>query len=161
MPNVSDEYLLNTLEDWISNYICKCLKIEDIYKLDLLEILENSFLDWKKKKILDAEAPTHYTAPSGSKIKINYNENENPYIRVKIQEMFGCVDTPRICNNIIPLIIHLLSPAQRPIQITDDLKNFWDSTYFQVKKELKGRYPKHPWPDEPYTAQPTKYTKKR
>jgi len=96
--------------------------------------------------------PTHIRVPSGSNKKLHYSIDGSPVLAVKLQEMFGLMDTPCICNGQIKLVLHLLSPAQRPIQVTQDLKGFWARTYSEVKKELKGRYPKHYWPDDPLIA---------
>jgi len=99
--------------------------------------------------------------PSGSHLKLEYKPGESPVLAVKLQEMFGLADTPRIARGRVPVTLHLLSPARRPIQVTQDLKGFWERTYSEVKKELKGRYPKHPWPDDPWNASPTARAKRR
>jgi ATP-dependent helicase HrpB len=98
--------------------------------------------------------------PSGSRLRIEYAPGESPVLAVKLQEMFGCADTPRVAFGRVPVTLHLLSPARRPIQVTQDLRGFWDRTYAEVKKELKGRYPKHPWPDDPWNAAPTRRTRR-
>jgi ATP-dependent helicase HrpB len=116
--------------------------------------------DWEKKKRLDALAPTHVTVPSGSHIPIDYSA-DTPVLAVRLQEMFGLADTPAIGNGRIPLTLHLLSPARRPVQVTRDLKSFWKNGYPEVKRDLKGRYPKHHWPDDPWTAIPTSRAKPR
>ncbi|MBS1224497.1 MAG: hrpB, partial [Proteobacteria bacterium] len=97
--------------------------------------------------------------PSGSRLRLRYAPGEPPVLAVKLQELFGLADTPCIADGRIPVTLHLLSPAQRPIQVTQDLRGFWERTYAEVKKELKGRYPKHPWPDDPWTATPTQRAK--
>jgi ATP-dependent helicase HrpB len=98
--------------------------------------------------------------PSGSHIRVNYAEDV-PVLAVRLQEMFGCKDTPRIANGMVPVTLHLLSPAKRPVQVTRDLASFWAKTYPEVRKELRGRYPKHHWPDDPLAAPPTAKSKKR
>ena len=99
--------------------------------------------------------------PSGSQLKLEYKPGESPVLAVKLQEMFGLADTPRIARGRVPVTLHLLSPARQPIQVTQDLHGFWERTYAEVKKELKGRYPKHPWPDDPWNAVPTARAKRR
>ncbi|MGB4886090.1 MAG: ATP-dependent helicase C-terminal domain-containing protein, partial [Nitrospira sp.] len=105
--------------------------------------------------------PTHLTVPSGSHVRLDYDQSETPVLAVRLQEMFGCQETPRIAGGRVPVMVHLLSPAGRPVQVTKDLASFWRSTYQEVKKELRGRYPRHHWPDDPLTAQPTNRTKRR
>jgi ATP-dependent helicase HrpB len=133
---------------------------EQLKKLDLSAILA-ARLDWQQQNRLDREAPTHLTVPSGSKARLHYTPGEPPVLAVRLQEMFGLADTPKICNNTVPVLLHLLSPAQRPMQITQDLRGFWEGAYHEVKKELRGRYPKHHWPDDPWQAQPTSRIKPR
>ena len=110
------------------------------------------FMDHKQRRQLEEQAPTHVTVPSGSSIRVDYTEGETPVLRVKLQEMFGQADTPRLAQGKVPVMLHLLSPGQRPMQVTQDLKGFWQRTWPEVKKELKGRYPKHQWPDDPTVA---------
>jgi ATP-dependent helicase HrpB len=118
-------------------------------------------LDWKLKQQLDEKAPTHIRVPSGSNKRLHYSPDGPPVLAVRLQEMFGLPNTPCICGGRVKVMLHLLSPAQRPIQITQDLKGFWNKTYPEVKKELKGRYPKHHWPDDPWSAAPTSHAKSR
>jgi ATP-dependent helicase HrpB len=108
-------------------------------------------LDWQLQQALPALAPTHIRVPSGSDIRIDYSGDE-PVLAVKLQEMFGQTQTPSVVNGRVPLLIHLLSPARRPVQITRDLAGFWSSSYFEVRKDLRGRYPRHPWPEDPLQA---------
>jgi len=122
--------------------------------LPWLEILRG-LLDWNRQQEMDRAAPTHIPVPSGSRKRLEYKPGEPPVLAVKLQEMFGLHDTPAVCNGRVPVMIHLLSPAQRPVQVTQDLRGFWQRTYQEVKKELKGRYPKHYWPDDPFSAIPT------
>ena len=115
-------------------------------------------LDGRLRPRLNELAPTYLTVPSGSRIRLRYTPGEAPVLAVKLQEVFGLTDTPRIAGGRVAVILHLLSPAQRPIQVTQDLRSFWERTYAEVRKELKGRYPKHPWPDDPWNAAPTRRT---
>ncbi|MCJ8010733.1 ATP-dependent helicase HrpB [Paenibacillus sp. KQZ6P-2] len=159
-PDMSDEALLECMEDWLFPYILGMRNRADLQKLQLTSILEH-MLGWDRKIRLDQEVPTHITVPSGSRIAVDYSDPAQPVLAVKLQEMFGLYETPRIGHGKIPLTLHLLSPAQRPVQITSDLASFWKDGYFDVKKDLKGRYPKHYWPDDPMEAVPTKRTRPR
>ena len=116
-------------------------------------------LDYRQRQALDELAPTHLTVPSGSRIRLDYCGGELPVLAVKLQELFGLAETPTIAGGRVGVLLHLLSPAGRPLQVTRDLKGFWDGSYHQVKKEMKGRYPKHPWPDDPWNAAPTRRAK--
>jgi ATP-dependent helicase HrpB len=158
-PDVSDEALLATLEDWLTPYLNEVNLLNDFKKVNLTEIL-HALLPWEQQQILNKLAPTHLKVPSGSNIRINYTEN-SPVLAVKLQEMFGCEQSPTVIEGKVALLIHLLSPAGKPLQITQDLAGFWRSSYHDVKKEMKGRYPKHPWPDDPLVALATRKTKKR
>lgn len=159
-PDVSDAQLAATLEDWLEPYLDGVTRREHLLRLDLSGILSQR-LDWRFRERLERDAPTHLSVPSGSRLRLRYHPGEAPVLAVKLQEMFGLADTPRIPGGRIAVTLHLLSPAQRPIQVTQDLRGFWDRTYHEVKKELKGRYPKHPWPDEPWSAAPTRRTRSR
>jgi len=117
-------------------------------------------LPWEQQRQLDVLAPTHLAVPSGSRIPIDY-DNDPPVLSVRLQEMFGLKETPRIADGRVALLIHLLSPAYRPVQVTQDLAGFWAGSYHDVKKDLKGRYPKHYWPDDPLQAQATARAKPR
>jgi len=129
-------------------------------RLDLTTILE-SMLAWDQRRRLDEQAPTHVDVPSGSRIPVDYSDPDAPVLAVRLQEVFGWTETPRIAGGRVPLTLHLLSPARRPVQVTRDLASFWRTTYFDVKKDLKGRYPKHYWPDDPLAATPTHRAKPR
>ncbi len=159
-PDVADAALLATLEDWLAPYLDGVTRREHLARLDLMSILP-ARLDWDAARRLEEGAPTHLVVPSGSRLRLEYAAGEAPVLRVKLQEMFGCADTPRVAFGRVPVTLHLLSPAQRPIQVTQDLRGFWERTYAEVKKELKGRYPKHPWPDDPWSAAPTARAKPR
>ncbi len=159
MPQFSDEILLNSLEDWLGPYLDNVNSLATLQKLDMYPILKN-ILSWEQQRQLDELVPTHITVPSGSNIAVDY-ESDPPALSVKLQEMFGATETPAILGGKLKLSLHLLSPAQRPLQITKDLKGFWKSSYHDIKKEMKGRYPKHPWPDDPLEAPATRKAKQK
>jgi ATP-dependent helicase HrpB len=133
---------------------------EHLQRVDLKGAL-SSLLTWPQQNRLDTLAPTHITVPSGSNIPLDYAAGDIPVLAVRLQEMFGAVDTPTIAGGRVPVMLHLLSPASRPVQVTRDLANFWANTYFDVRKDLRGRYPKHHWPDNPLAAMPTGRVKPR
>ncbi|MCD1257570.1 ATP-dependent helicase HrpB [Paenibacillus athensensis] len=159
-PDLSDEALLAGLEQWLLPHLSGCRSRSDLQRLPLHGLLEE-LLPWEQRRKLGEWAPTHIQVPSGSRIPVDYSDPEAPALSVRLQEMFGLLDTPRIGGGRMPLTIHLLSPAQRPVQVTRDLASFWRHAYFEVKKDLKGRYPKHYWPDDPLIAQPTSRAKPR
>lgn len=160
LPDVSDSRLLETLEAWLAPYLQNKRKLDALSEDDLSQALAAMF-DYEQRKQLDTQAPDSLTVPSGQTRRLEYKPGEAPVLAVKLQELFGLADTPRVANGRVPVTLHLLSPAGRPIQVTQDLKGFWERTYPEVKKELKGRYPKHPWPDDPWTATPTHRAKPR
>lgn len=159
-PDLSVESLLAIPEEWLLPWLGRIRTADDLLSLEILPALAAQ-LSWKQLQFLDEQAPTHMTVPSGSRIAIDYASGEIPVLAVKLQEMFGLADTPTIAGGRVKILLHLLSPARRPVQVTQDLKGFWNSGYQQVKKELKGRYPKHPWPDDPWNAAPTRKIKPR
>lgn len=159
-PDFSDGALLETLENWLLPYLAGMKRLEHLKSLDMLAILKNR-LDWSTLQTLDRQVPGHIAVPSGSSIRIDYTDPTAPVLPVKLQEMFGATETPTILDGAIALHLHLLSPAGRPLQITRDIRAFWDNAYSSVKAEMKGRYPKHPWPDDPLAAAPTRHTKNR
>ena len=159
-PDLSDERLLNTLEDWLGPYLHGITTLERVQRMDLTQPL-HALLTWNQQRDLDRLAPSHLTVPSGSTIRLDYETPDLPVLAVRLQEMFGCRETPRIANNTVPVLLHLLSPAKRPVQVTRDLASFWVNGYPAVRKELRGRYPKHHWPDDPLIAVPTAKTKRR
>jgi ATP-dependent helicase HrpB len=159
-PDLSDETLLRTLDQWLGPYLNGLTTLERVTRLDLSQPL-HALLSWDQQRRLDRQAPTHLTVPSGSNIRIEYDTTDLPVVAVRLQEMFGCKDTPCVADGRVPLMMHLLSPARRPVQVTRDLASFWAHAYHDVKKELRGRYPKHHWPDDPLTALPTAKTKRR
>ncbi|OZQ61068.1 ATP-dependent helicase HrpB [Paenibacillus sp. VTT E-133280] len=157
-PDVSDESLIETLNEWLLPYIQGMRNLRDLQRIPLSRALEG-LLDWNQRQFLEQEAPTHITVPSGSRVPVDYANPAAPVLAVRLQEMFGQLDTPRIGGGKVPVLLHLLSPARRPMQVTSDLASFWRGTYFEVKKDLKGRYPKHYWPDDPLQAIPTHRTR--
>ncbi|MBI5581244.1 MAG: ATP-dependent helicase HrpB [Deltaproteobacteria bacterium] len=157
-PDVSDPKLAGSLEDWLGAHLSGITRLPDLKKVDLEAALAG-MLNWRQRRALDELAPTHLTVPSGSRIRLDYS-GEIPVLAVRIQEMFGGTDTPRVGGGKQPVLLHLLSPAGRPMQVTADLAGFWARGYSEVKKDLRGRYPKHPWPDDPLQAKPTHRTKK-
>ncbi len=159
-PDAADDYLLNTLAAWLGPYVDGLTNRTQLAQLNMLTIVSN-MLTWQQRQELDEYAPTHILVPSGQRIPIDYSRPECPILAVKLQEMFGLQETPCIARGRVPLTLHLLSPAQRPVQVTRDLASFWRTTYFEVKKDLLGRYPKHYWPDDPATAIPTSRVRPR
>ena len=159
-PDVADAGLLESLDAWLAPHLHGMRRLDDIARLDLAELMRGQ-LDWKQRAALDELAPTHIVVPSGSRIPLDYSDPAAPTLSVRLQEMFGCTDTPRVAGGRVPLTVHLLSPAHRPVQVTRDLAGFWRTTYFDVRKDLRGRYPKHHWPDDPLTAPPTNRAKRR
>jgi len=158
-PDISDETLLKNLS-WLEPYLGSMSSLVQLQKIDLHTILL-SRLSWQKQQELDRLLPDHVLVPSGSRIKLRYIPGKAPVLAVRIQEMFGTTETPAVLNGKLPVIIHLLSPARRPVQVTADLHSFWKNTYPEVKKELAGRYPKHYWPDNPLAATATARCKPR
>ncbi len=158
-PCFSDEYLITNLSEWLQPYLNKENSIKQCQKLDLFKILE-SHLSWEQKQAVDRLAPDKISVPSGSSIKIDYTDPLQPVLAVKLQEVFGLFETPAILDGQCQLMMHLLSPARRPMQVTQDLNSFWKTTYHEVKKELRGKYKRHYWPDDPFSATPTSKTKK-
>ena len=159
-PDLSDAALDATLDQWAPAWLTGLTRREHFAKLNLRDAL-GSFLSHAQRTILQREAPTHFTVPSGSSIAIDYTDGEIPSISVRLQELFGLHQTPAVAGGKLPLLLKLLSPAGRPVQITRDLVSFWERGYHEVKKDLKGRYPKHYWPDDPYTAQATRRARPR
>lgn len=158
-PDVGDAALLASLEDWLLPYLGKVSRLAHFANLELPGIL-HGLLPWPLPQRLDELAPRTLQVPSGSNIRLDYSEFP-PVLAVRLQELFGLADTPRIAGGRLAVKLHLLSPAQRPVQVTQDLASFWRSTYAEVKKDLKGRYPKHYWPDDPLIAEPTARAKPR
>jgi ATP-dependent helicase HrpB len=151
LPDFSDDGLMATLDDWLLPMLTGVKTAQDWKQFDLLPALRAA-LSWEQTQLLDCEAPGHFVTPLGRKIPIDYGE-EVPEIAVRLQEMFGVTRHPAVGG--VPLKVTLLSPAQRPIQITRDLPGFWAGSYADVRKDMRAQYPKHPWPEDPTAADPT------
>ena len=159
-PDLSTGVLLESLEGWLLPFLGQAKSRAGLKRLDLLGALKG-LLGWQQQQQLDRLAPQRLTVPSGSNIRLDYPEQGPPVLAVKLQELFGLSETPRIAGGQVAVQLHLLSPAGRPLQVTQDLRHFWDQVYPEVKKEMKGRYPKHPWPDDPWSAKATHKTKRQ
>ncbi len=158
LPDMTDAALAADT-GWLAAFVQGMSRAEHLQRLSLKGALE-SMLSWQQRRDLDECAPTHLMVPSGSRIALDYSGDE-PVLAVRLQELFGLQETPRVARGRVPVLLHLLSPAQRPMQVTRDLANFWAVTYFEVRRELQARYPKHHWPDDPLSAQPTSRAKRR
>jgi ATP-dependent helicase HrpB len=159
-PDLSDTALAATLDAWAPLWLNGASRREHLARVDLTSALRER-LSYAQREILEREAPTHLTVPSGSRIPLDYTDGEVPTLAVRLQEMFGLVQTPSVAAGRAPLVLKLLSPAGRPVQVTRDLVSFWDRGYHEVKKDLKGRYPKHYWPEDPYAAKATRRARPR
>ena len=159
-PDVSDAALLESLESWLGPHLQGVTRRAHLDGLDLQQILEGH-LDYAAQQQVQKLAPTHLAVPSGQRRAIHYAPGSPPTLEVKLQEMFGCAQTPTVCAGRVPVLLHLLSPAQRPVAVTQDLAGFWERGYLEVRKDLRGRYPRHPWPDDPRAAQATHRAKPR
>ena len=159
-PDVSDAALLAGIESWLTPWMQGMSRLSHLERLALSDAFMG-LMDHRQRKALDEFAPSHIKVPSGSDIRVDYTEGETPVLRVRLQEIFGLADTPRLAQGRVPVMLHLLSPAQRSVQVTQDLKGFWQRTWPEVKKELKGRYPKHPWPEDPLSAPATRGARRR
>jgi ATP-dependent helicase HrpB len=166
LPDVSDAALMATLPRWLTPAFAGRTRLDALDEATLGDALKSA-LPWAQRQLVDRHAPLRITVPSGMERAIHYavdadgSTPQAPVLAVKLQELFGLADTPRIADNRVALTLHLLSPGGRPLQVTQDLRNFWANTYAEVKKEMKGRYPKHPWPDDPWTATATHRAKPR
>jgi ATP-dependent helicase HrpB len=159
-PDLSDTALGQSVASWLAPFLTERTALSQITADDLAAALD-ALLPWRVRQRLDAEAPMHFTAPTGSSVPIDYDHPEGPMISIRVQEMFGLRHHPTVANGKLPLIIELLSPAHRPVQVTRDLPGFWQGSYADVRNEMKGRYPKHPWPEDPMAAAPTRRAKPR
>ena len=156
-PDFSDDALQAGLEDWLQPHLSGLMRLEQLQTLPLAELLR-ARLTGAQRHELDQLAPAWLAVPSGSRIAIEYAAEGDPVLAVKLQELFGLVETPRIGGGRVPLTIHLLSPAARPLAVTQDLRSFWEKLYPEIRRQLRARYPKHPWPEDPLTAEPTRKT---
>ncbi|MER6586205.1 ATP-dependent helicase HrpB [Micromonospora chalcea] len=154
-PDVSDTALLDRAPDWLGPELVRARRRADLSRVDVVAALRR-LLDWRQAARLDELAPERLAVPSGSRVRVDYADPAAPVLAVKLQETFGWRDVPRIADGRVPVLLHLLSPAGRPVAVTADLASFWRTGYPQVRAELRGRYPRHPWPEDPTTAEPTR-----
>ncbi|MGH8026742.1 MAG: ATP-dependent helicase HrpB, partial [Pseudoxanthomonas sp.] len=159
-PDLSDQALLDSLDDWLRPAFAGKTRLDALGEDELADALK-SRIEWSQRQRIDQLAPVRITVPSGMERKIEYAHGASPVLAVKLQELFGLADTPRVAEGRIAVILHLLSPGGKPLQVTQDLRGFWERTYPEVKKEMKGRYPRHPWPDDPWSATATHRAKPR
>jgi len=160
LPDFSEQTLSDTLHEWLQPYLKNENSLKQCFKLDCYSLLLN-LLSWKQQQLIKQLAPERISVPSGSAVNIDYTDPVQPVLAVRLQEVFGLYDTPTVLKGHCKLMMHLLSPARKPMQITQDLNSFWKTTYHDVKKELRGKYKRHYWPDDPFTAQATSKTKKQ
>ncbi len=160
LPDFSTQGLLARLQDWLGPWLEGITRLAELDAGKLGDAL-SAQLDHAQRRVLDEHAPVAIDVPSGRNLRLEYTPGQAPVLAVKLQEMFGAADTPRVARGRVAVTLHLLSPAQRPIQVTQDLRGFWERTYPEVRRELKGRYPRHPWPDDPWNAQATHRAKPR
>ena len=160
LPDLSTDGLLRRAPDWLPPFIGRASTAQELRKIDLSAALWAQ-LTWAQQQAVDRLAPSHITVPTGSRIRVEYRLGaEAPVVRVRLQECFGLADTPRVDDGRRPVLLELLSPGFKPVQLTSDLRSFWEGTYFEVRKELKRRYPKHAWPDNPLEADPVRGVRK-
>ncbi|MGH8596212.1 MAG: ATP-dependent helicase C-terminal domain-containing protein, partial [Gammaproteobacteria bacterium] len=154
LPDVDDPSLLATREHWLRPFLIGKTRLSELTTVEFAQALRG-LLDHRQQVAVDTHAPTELLVPSGMRRRLIYASGESPVLAVKLQELFGLADTPRIAQDRVPVTLHLLSPRQTPIQVTQDLRGFWDRTYPDIRKSLQGRYPKHPWPEDPWRATAT------
>jgi ATP-dependent helicase HrpB len=160
LPDLSTDGLLRWAPDWLPPFIGRASTAQELRNIDLSAALWAQ-LTWAQQQAVDRLAPSHITVPTGSRIRVEYRLGaEAPVVRVRLQECFGLADTPRVDDGRRPVLLELLSPGFKPVQLTSDLRSFWEGTYFEVRKELKRRYPKHAWPDNPLEADPVRGVRK-
>ena len=159
-PDASDDALLSSLDEWLGPHLVGLRRLDEVRRLPLRDLLLER-LPWAQRARLDVVAPTHWTAPTGSRLAVDYADPAAPAVAVRLQELFGLAETPRVGDGRVPLTLQLLSPAQRPVQVTRDLAGFWRTSYFDVRRDLRGRYPRHHWPEDPMEAEPTRRVKPR
>ncbi|MFO7995302.1 MAG: ATP-dependent helicase HrpB [Marinobacter sp.] len=159
-PEVTERWLTDNLEAWLGPFLAGINRWRELEMLDLNQALA-SLLDYQQQKMLDNLAPTRLTIPTGQSVTLDYTAENGPVLAAKLQALFGWTETPTVAGGRVPVVIHLLSPAQRPLAVTADLASFWRNAYPEVRKDMRGRYPKHPWPEDPFTAEASQGTKKR
>jgi ATP-dependent RNA helicase HrpB len=159
-PNLDEAHLAASMSEWLGPWLAGVRSLADLKRVDLLPPLKGLF-SREQLSMIETGAPLYLTVPSGSRIMLRYSAQEPPFLEVKLQELFGLAETPTVAWGRVPVVLHLLSPARRPVQVTRDLRGFWNGAYREVRKELKGRYPKHPWPEDPWSALPTRHTSRK
>jgi ATP-dependent helicase HrpB len=159
-PDLSDEALAASVTTWLAPFLGGISAVTAIGADTMREALE-TLVPWNLRRLLDEEAPTHFEAPTGSSVALDYEAEGGPVLAIRVQELYGLKTHPALAGGLVPLTLHLLSPAHRPIQITRDLPGFWKGSWAAVKAEMKGRYPRHLWPDDPAAALPTARAKPR
>jgi len=159
-PAADDAALAADPEAWLAPWLAGVTRREHLARLSLSEVLR-ARLTWQQQRELDELAPTHLTMPTGSRIRVDYLDEGAPAVAVRLQEVFGLSETPRLGRHGVPVTFKLLSPAQRPLQVTRDLGSFWRGAYDEVRKDRRGRYPRHYWPENPLEAQPTRGVRRR
>jgi ATP-dependent helicase HrpB len=159
-PDLADAALTTTLHDWLEPVLFRKTAVADI-GIDEFDTALRNVVPWTLRRRLDAEAPTHFEAPTGTRVPIDYAAEQGPTISIRVQELFGLKEHPSIAGGRVPLVVELLSPAHRPVQVTRDLPGFWRGSYAAVRNDMRGRYPRHPWPEDPMTAPPTRRAKPR
>jgi ATP-dependent helicase HrpB len=159
-PDLTDEALARTVVEWLAPFLTGKTKLSEI-SVDTLGAALDALLPWSLRRRLDEEAPTHFQAPTGNRHAIDYEVAGAPALHIRVQELFGLSQHPSIANGRLGLTLYLLSPARRPIQITRDLPGFWKGSWAAVRAEMRGRYPRHPWPNDPISATPTVRAKRR
>ncbi|MFQ5558319.1 MAG: ATP-dependent helicase C-terminal domain-containing protein, partial [Acidimicrobiales bacterium] len=159
-PAVDDDELLADIDDWLTPYLSGARRRTDLDRIDLKAALSHR-VGGRRTRDIDRLAPSHLTVPSGSRIPIDYSDESRPVLAVRLQELFGLTETPSVADGTVTLVVHLLSPAHRPVQVTTDLASFWADGYPEVRRELRGRYPRHDWPEDPTTAAPTNRARRR
>jgi ATP-dependent helicase HrpB len=159
-PDLSDQHLLVTLNEWLAPFLGGIRSRSQLQQLNMAAALKSMFTRPQLLR-LDELAPVALIVPTGSRIRLDYASGQSPVLPVRLQEMLGESDTPRVAGGKVPVLIHLLSPAGRPLAVTQDLRSFWTNSYPEVRKQMRGRYPKHEWPEDPSKAAPTRTTKRR
>ncbi|MBP5345638.1 MAG: ATP-dependent helicase HrpB, partial [Bacteroidales bacterium] len=161
LPDLSTNVVLQSAPEWLPLYIGKATTVAELKKIDLCTALWG-LLSYEQQQVVDRLAPTHIVVPSGSRIRLEYRQGaDHPILRVRLQECFGLTDTPRVDDGKRPILMELLSPGFKPVQLTQDLRSFWNDTYFEVRKELRRRYPKHAWPDNPLESEAVRGVKRK
>ena len=160
LPDLSTEAVLASAPQWLPPFLGRAATVAELKKIDLCAALW-SLLSYEQQQAVERLAPTHVAVPTGSRIRLEYRQGaEAPILRVRLQECFGLLDTPRVDDGRRPVLMELLSPGYKPVQLTSDLRSFWGGTYFEVRKELRRRYPRHAWPDDPLSADPVRGVKR-